>query len=75
MSGALSAFCSFTREHLDKAIETDQCAQYEEDIGIGANGTKYLCANTRTVLECIRNAGLKLTIYKCGVKQAEVGPQ
>ena len=68
---SLSAFSSFLRECLDKAIETDQCAQFVDDIGIAANDTKQLCANIRTVFECIRNAGLNLFISKChfGVKQ------
>ena len=59
------------REYLDKAIKADQRAQYVDDIGIAANDTKQLCANVRTLFECIRNAGLKLTMSNChfGVKQ------
>ena len=73
LSRSLSAFSSFMREYLDKAIKADQCAQYVDDIGIAANDAKQLCANIRTVFECIRNAGLKLTISKChfGVKQVD----
>ena len=70
LSRSLSAFSSFMREYLDRAIKADQCAQYVDDIGIAANDAKQLCANIRTVFECIRNAGLKLTMSKChfGVK-------
>ena len=70
LSRSLSAFSSFMREYLDKAIKADQCAQYVDDIGIAANDAKQLCANIKTVFECIRNAGLKLTMSKChfGVK-------
>ena len=73
LSRSLSAFSSFMREYLDKAIKADQCAQYVDDIGIAANDSKQLCANIRTVFECIRNAGLKLTMSKChfGVKQVD----
>ena len=73
LSRSLSAFSSFMREYLDKAIKADQCAQYVDDIGIAANDLKQLCANIRTVFECIRNAGLKLTMSKChfGVKQVD----
>ena len=34
-----SAFSSFIKEYLDRAIK-DQCAQYVHDIGIAANATK-----------------------------------
>ena len=73
LSRSLSAFSSFMREYLDKAIKADQCAQYVDDIGIAANSAQQLCANIRTVFECIRNAGLKLTMSKChfGVKQVD----
>ena len=65
LSRSLSAFSSFMREYLYKAIKADQCAQYVDDIGLAANDLKQLCANIRTVFECIRNAGLKLTMSKC----------
>ena len=61
------------REYLDKAIKADQCAQYVDDIGIAANDSTQLCINIKTVFECIRKAGLKLTMAKCyfGVKQVD----
>ena len=70
---SLSAFSSFMREYLDRAIKADQCAQFVDDIGIAANDTKQLCINIKTVFECIRNAGLKLSMSKCnfGVKQVD----
>ena len=73
LSRSLSAFSSFMREYLDRAIKADQCAQYVDDIGIAANDTKQLCTNIKTVFECIRNAGLKLSMSKChfGVKQVD----
>ena len=73
LSISLSAFSSFMRQYLDKAIKADQCAQYVDDIDIAANDTKKLCTNIRTVFECIRNAGLKLPMSKCpfGVKQVD----
>ena len=73
LSRSLSAFSSFMREYLDRAIKADQCAQYVDDIGIAANDTKQLCINIKTVFECIRNAGLKLSMSKChfGVKQVD----
>ena len=71
LSRSLSAFSSFMREYLDRAIKADQCAQYVDEICIAANETKQLCRNIKTVFECIRNAGLKLSMSKChfGVKQ------
>ena len=73
LSRSFSAFSSFMREYLDRAIKADQCAQYVDDIGIAANDTKQLCINIKTVFECIRNAGLKLSMSKChfGVKQVD----
>ena len=73
LSRSLSAFSSFMREYLDKTIKADQCAQYVNDIGIAANDTKQLCANTRTAFECIRNAGLKLTKSK-GFSESNKSP-
>ena len=74
LSRSLSvAFSSFMREYLDKAIRADQCAQYVDDIGITANDSTQFCINIKTVFECIRKAGLKLTMAKChfGVKQVD----
>ena len=73
LSRALSAFSSFMREYLDKVIKVDQCAQYVDDIGIAANSVTQLIRNIRAVFECIRQAGLKLTIDKChfGVTEVE----
>ena len=61
------------REYLDPVVKADQCAQYVDDIGIAANNATDFTRNLRAVLQCIRNAGLKLTIEKChfGVKQVE----
>ena len=61
------------REYLDPVVKADQCAQYVHDIGIAANNATDLTQIIRAVFQCIRNAGLKLTIEKChfGVKQFE----
>ena len=64
LSRSLSAFSSFMRVYLDRAIKADQCAQYVDEFGIAANDTKQLCINIKTVFECIRNAGLKLSMSK-----------
>ena len=73
LSRSVSAFSSFMREYLDPVVKTDQCAQYVDDIGIAANTAADLTRNIRAVFQCIRNAGLKLTIEKChfGVRQGE----
>ena len=54
-------------------IKADQCAQYVDDIGIAANSVTQLIRNIRAVFECIRQAGLKLSIDKChfGVTEVE----
>ena len=73
LSRALSAFSSFMREHLDKVIKADQCAQYVDDIGIAANDADDLITNLRAFFQYIREAGLKLTMHKChyGAKDTE----
>ena len=73
LSRSVSAFSSFMREYLDPVVKADQCAQYEDDIGIAANNATYPTRNFRAVFKCIHRAGLKLTIEKChfGVKQVE----
>ena len=73
LSRSLSAISSFMREYLDRAIKASQCAQYVDDIGIAANDTKQFGINIKTVFECIRNAGLMLSMSKChfGVKQVD----
>ena len=72
LSRALSAFSSFIREYLDKVIKADQCAQYVDDIGIAANDADHLIQNLRPTFECIRQAGLKLTMNKCAFGATEI---
>ena len=65
LSRALSTFSSFMREYVDAVIKADQCAQYVDDIGIAANTTEHLIKDigaVRAVFNCIRKAGIKLTI-------------
>ena len=73
LSRSVSAFSSFMRECLDPVVKADQGAQYVDDIGIAANNDTDLTRNIRAVFQCIRNAGLKLTVEKChfGVRQVE----
>ena len=73
LNRSVSAFSSFIREYLDPVVKADQCAQYVDDFGIAANNATDLTRNIRAVFQCIRNAGLKLTIEKChfGVRQVE----
>ena len=61
------------REYSDKEIKEDQCAQYVDDIGITAKSVTQLIRKTRAVFECIRQAGLMLSIdkYHFGVTEVE----
>ena len=72
LSSALSAFSSFMREYLDKVIKTGQCAQYVDDIGIAANDADHLIKNLKATFECIRHAGLKLTMHECHFGATEI---
>ena len=73
LNRSVSAFSSFMREYLDPVVKADQCAQYVDDIGLAAKNATDLTRNIRTIFQCIRNAGLKLTIEKChfGFRQVE----
>ena len=71
--GLSRSLSSFMREYLDKAIKADKWAQYVDDIGIATNTTEELKNNLRDVFQCIRTAGLRLTMAKCqfGAKEVE----
>ena len=60
------------REYLDEVIKADQCAQYVDDIGIAANSMMQLIRIIRAIFECIRQAGLELSIDKCHFGVTEV---
>ena len=72
LSRSLQAFSSFIREYLDPVIKADQCAQYVDDIGIAANTPEQLIKNLRAVFQCLRKAGLKLSMTKCHFGVQEV---
>ena len=72
LSRSLSAFSSFIRESLDPVTKADQCAQYADDIGIAANTPQKLIKNLRAVFQCLRKAGLKLSMAKCHFGVQEV---
>ena len=61
------------REYLDRVIKADKCAQYVDDIGIATHTAEELKNNLREVFQCIREAGLRLTMAKCqfGAKEDE----
>ena len=73
LSRSPSAFLSFIRELLDPVIIADQCAQYVDDIGMAANTPEQLIQNLLAVFQCLRKAGLKLSITKChsGVQEVD----
>ena len=73
VSRSVSVFSVFMREYLDPVVKADQCAQYVDDIGTAAENVTDFTRNIRATLQCIRQAGLQLTIEKFhfGVKQLE----
>ena len=73
LSRSLSAFSSFIREYLGPVIKADQCEQYVDDIGIAANTPEQLIKNLQAVYQCLRKAGLKLSMVKChfGVQEVD----
>ena len=73
LSRSVSVFSSFMRKYLDPVDKADQCAQYQDEIGIAANNATDFTPNIPVVFQCIRNARLKMTIEMChfGVRQVE----
>ena len=69
LSRALSAFSSFMREYSERVIKADQ---YVDHIGIAANDANHLIANLKATFDCIREAGLKLTIDKYHFDATEI---
>ena len=72
LSRSLSSFSSFMREYLDRVIKADKCAQYVDDIGIATHNAEELKTNLREVFQCVREAGLRLTMAKCQFGAKEV---
>ena len=72
LSRSLLAFSSFAREYRDPVIKADQCAQCVEDIGIATKPPQQLIKNLRAVFQCLRKAGLKLSMVKCYFAVQEV---
>ena len=60
----LEGLFSFLREYMDRVVKTDHCTQYVDDIGIATNDADHLIENLRATFECIREAGLKITMHK-----------
>ena len=73
LSRSVSASSNLMRERLDPVIKGDQCAEYVDDIGMGANVATDLTRNIRAVFHCIRRTKSELTIERCrfGVRQVE----
>ena len=73
LSHSISEFSSLTRDYLDPVIKADQCAPYVDDIGIAANTPQQLVENLRAVFQCLRKAGLKLSMAKShfGVQEVD----
>ena len=65
LSRSLSAFSSFLREYLDPVIKADQFEHFVDDIGIAANTPEQLIKKLRAFFQCLRKAGIKLSMTKC----------
>ena len=72
LSRALSAFSSFMRVYLDRVIKADQCAQYIYDIAVAAIDANQLIANLGATFQCIREAGLELSMHNCRIGATEI---
>ena len=70
---SLSAIWSFMQKYLDPVIKADQCAQYVDDIGIAVKTPEQLIKKLGAVFQCLRKAGLKLSMAKChfGVQEVD----
>ncbi len=70
LSRAPTIFSSCIRHHLDKCLQADKCYSFFDDIGAGATNGQELIKNLRVISQCIREAGVRLSMEKCkfGVK-------
>ena len=64
LSRSLLEFSSSIRKYLDLVNKADQCAQNVDDLGIAANNPGKLIKNIRAVFQCLRKAGLNLSMAK-----------
>ena len=73
LSRSLSAFLSLIREYLDSVIKANQCAYHVDEIGIAAKSPQQLIKSLGAVFQCLRKAGLELSMAKChfGVKEVD----
>ena len=62
---SLSAINSTIREYLDALVKADNCAQYMDDIGIGAHNVDELILNIKAEFPQIQKAALKLSMSRC----------
>ena len=72
LSRSLSAVSSCIRKYLDPVIKAQQCAQYVDENGIAGNAPQQMIKNLRAVFQCLRRAGLKLSMAKCQFGVQEV---
>ena len=65
----------FRASYVNTSIQSSKpiSAQYVDDIGIAANTPEQLIKNLRAVFQCLRKAGLKLSMTKChfGVQEVD----
>ena len=71
-SRSLLAFLSFIQQYLLPVIKNDQCAQYVDYNGIAANTLQRVIRNLKTVFQCLRKTGFKLSMAKCHFVVQEV---
>ena len=61
------------REYVDRVVKADKYAQYVDDIEIATHNAEEMKTNMREDFECVREAGLRMTMTKCqfGAKELE----
>ena len=65
----------FRASYANTSIQSSKpnyCAQYVDDIGIAVNTPEQSIKNLRAVFQCLRTAGLKLSMAKCHFGLQEV---
>ena len=59
LNRAISACSSIMHDYLDKNVNADKCAQYDDDIGIATNDIEQHLT-LRTTFKCIQNAAVRM---------------
>ena len=72
LSKSVTGFSSFIRHYLDPCLAAGICTQFMDDIGSAVTEFSQLLRSLRTIFDCIRRSGLKLSPEKCEIASQSI---